>query len=487
MIVGGGIEPEAVQAGFSSAGLASLLGVSPALGRFFEEEEVRRAQPVAVISHMLWHRRFGGSTDVIGMAIEIDDKSFTVVGVMPAAFRFPARETQLWLPITTNRYWLEPTTREDLHSRGFFMRWNIVARLHSAISARDAQNYLRALTAQLQEQDRSWNMGLPVKVSPLAIELEDKPRLALVLLLGAVTLLLLIACTNVANLLLARGAERTRELAIRLALSASRSRIVQQILIESLLLTSAAIAVSLFLAMWAIPLLISSGPADLPRLEETKLDLPVLAFAAGVSLLVAFGLAVVLATSAGLLLRSLWQTHSVDLGYDPARILTMRLQPATSSPPSQREAFYDRLHERITSIPGVQNLGGIRSLFELGAAPTNSLRVVEGKPAETNPGRPLTWTVVSGEYFQAMGIPLLIGRLFSGYDGRNAGLVAVIDESMAKRYWPRDNPIGQCFKCQDRRGRDDARITVVGLVRDERRPGRRTRFHSACILVAPAV
>lgn len=511
VIVGGTDEPEAVQAGFCSAGLSELLGMRPILGRFFDEEEVRRAEPVTVISQMLWQRRFGGSMSILGKTVDIDNRSFTVIGVLPAEFQFPARQTQLWLPMTTNRYWPERPPPDDQHSRGFFMRWNMVARLRPAASAGQARDELTGLAGQLAERDRMWNMGLPTRVVPLNIEVSPKGRLALLVLFGAVVLVLVIACTNVANLMLARGAARTRELAIRLALGASQSRIVQQILVESLLLAFVAAGLALLLANWSIPFLVRWGPTDLPRLEETKLDLAVLAFTFGMSLLTAvlfglgpalhasrnnpqnglgggrgattsaklsgllivaeFAFALVLSTSAGLLLRSLWEADRVDLGFQPARILAMRIRPPAGATQSHQEAFFDQLSERITAIPGVQNVGGIRSLFELGAAPSNRLRAVEGQPAEPDPGRPLTWTSVSGRYFQTMGIPLLAGRLFSDHDGRASNLVAVIDQSMAKRYWRNQSPIGKRFKGQDRRGQNDEWITVVGLVADARRQG----------------
>ena len=381
VIVGGTVEPEAVQAGFSSAGLSGLLGVRPTLGRFFSEDEVRHAEPVTVIGQALWQRRFGGSMDILGQTLDIDHRSFTVIGVLPAAFQFPARETQLWLPITTNRYWPEHPPLDDQHSRGFYMRWNIVARLHPAAPVGQARDELSGLAARLAEQDSRWNMGLAANVLPLSIEVSPRGRLALTILFGAVVLVLLTACTNVANLLLARGAARARELAIRLALGASQSRIVQQILVESMLLAFVAVGFALLLANWSIPFLVRWGPTDLPRLDETKLDLTVFGFAAGVSLLTAvlfglgpalhasrndpqtglgggrgvtatakvsgflivaeFAFALVLSTSAGLLLRSLWEADRVDLGFQPARILAIRIQPPAETTQAQQEALFD--------------------------------------------------------------------------------------------------------------------------------------------------
>jgi predicted permease len=184
-----------------------------------------------------------------------------------------------------------------------------------------------------------------------------------------------------------------------------------------------------------------------------------------------FAIAIVLTTSAGLLLRSLWQAESIDLGYEPQQILTMRLQFPSAVSNSQRLASNDRITERLQALPGVESVGGIRNLFELGAPPNNSLRSLEGQPDEANRSRPLTWTTVSADYFRAMGIPLLAGRPFSDRDREGSDLVAVIDQSMAERYWAGRDPIGRRFKGQDRRGANDEWITVIGIVRDARRQG----------------
>lgn len=514
VIVGTRSAPEQVQAGFSSASLFQVLGVAPLRGRTFDETEVRQSEPVTVISHAMWLRRFGGSEQVIGQTIDVDDRPFTIIGVMPRQFQFPARETQLWLPISTNRYWAENPRADGIHTRGFFMRWNLVARLRPGADAALAQSELRELDGRLAEQDKDWNLGLPLKVLPMRIEVADRAKHSLWLLFGAVALVLLIASANVANLLLARGAARTKEMAIRLALGASRSRIVQQLLTESIVLVSLSTAAALPLAGWAIRLLVQWGPPDLPRLDEARIDVPVMVFAFFASLLtaIAFGLgpalhaarsdpqgglqsgggrgvtasaskasgflviaefatAVLLTATAGLLLRSLWIAESIDPGFQSDRVLAMRVQYPTAFSNVQRLALFERLQERLRSLPGVESVGGISNLFELGAPPANSLRAVEGEPAEQNISRPLTWTTVSGDYFESMGIPILAGRPFSKHDRDGSGLVAVVDEGMAQRYWAGRDPIGRRFKGQDRRGANDDWITVIGVVRDARRQG----------------
>ncbi|MGC4052979.1 MAG: ABC transporter permease [Paludibaculum sp.] len=514
VIVGGRDNPEQVQAGFASAGFFPLLGMAPLLGRSFDEEEVQRAETVTVISHGLWWKRFSGSAGVLGKSIVVDDKPFTIIGVMPREFRFPATETQLWLPISTNRYWSQRPSPDNVHARGYFMRWNLIARLLPQATPAMAQSELLDLDRRLSQQDRNWNMGLSVRALPMSFDVGDRARLSLWLLFGAVALVLLTACANVANLLLARGASRNKEMAIRLALGASQIRIVQQILTECLVMVSLAGTLALVLASAMIRLLVSWGPSDPPRLEEAALDLPVLAFAlvaavltaalfglgpalyaansdpqnglrggggrnttardakaSGLLVIAEFAIAIVLAGSAGLLLQSLWHAESIDLGYRPDRVLTLRLQFLSTLSDSQREASFDRVLERLQAMPGVTGVGGISSLFELGAPPTNSLRSIEGEPAESNRSRPLTWTTVSGDYFQAMGIPLLAGRQFLDRDREGSELVAVIDQSMAQRYWAGRDPIGKRFKGQDRRGVNDDWITVIGVVANARRQG----------------
>ncbi|MFN7936412.1 MAG: ABC transporter permease [Bryobacteraceae bacterium] len=500
VIVGGRVDPEQVQAGFVSAEMFSVLGVAPVVGRVFEAGEVRRAESVVVLGHGMWMRRFGGSALVVGQSLNVDGRLFTVIGVMPRSFAFPGRDTEVWLPITTHRAWLEEPVADDVHTQGFYLRWHVVGRLRAGTTVEMAQQEMAML-------DRNWNMGLGVKVLPVSIAVGERVRLSLWLLFAAVGLVLLIACANVANLLLARGVARKKEIAVRLALGATEGRIVRQILTESAVLVSMAGGLAVLVAAWLIRLLVEWGPADVPRLDEARVDWVVLLFAmtaamvtallfgagpawhaarndpqdglrrgggrntssgetrtSGFLIMAEFALAIVLALPAGLLLRSLWMANAVDLGYQPEGLVALRVQ-------YPRSGLEDRLAERLKSVAGVESVGGIRSLFELEAPPRNSLRAVEGEQAEMDQGRPLTWTTVSGEYFRAMGIPVVAGRVFSEVDRKGTALAAVIDESMARRYWPGRNPIGRRFKGQDRRGANDEWITVIGVVRDVRRQG----------------
>jgi predicted permease len=516
VVIGGIQEPEAVQAGFTSANFFSLLGVLPKIGRVFTSDEEKSRDRVALISEPLWRRWFGSATDVIGKTLRVDDKLFTVIGVMPSAFQFPGTDTQLWMPITTHGRWSEQMTRDPNHGRGFYMRWNMAARLKTRVSKEAAQAEMSRIVAQLEQQDPDLNMGAGVSVVPFRVEIAQSARLALLVLLGAVMFVLLIACSNVANLMLARAAIREREMAIRAALGARRSRLIRQLLVESVTLSVISGFFALALAAVAVRVLVVHGPANLPRLNQAGVDGSVLAFTLSSSMLaaIAFGLlpawkasaadpndalkaggrtssgfagqsrvrsllvvfecslSVVLVTGSGLLLRSLATIGAVDPGFRPQHLLTMRLDLPAKMPDERRTAFYKELFEQIGALPGVQRVGGVSRLFDLGAAPNLALRVVEGRESEpANREFSVSWSTVSGEYFEAMGVPLLNGRFFSHQDGPNSPLVAIIDESMARQYWPNQDPVGKRFKGQDRRGGNDDWLTVIGVVGDMRRHG----------------
>jgi len=514
----GAPEPESVQGGFVSADLLPLLGVSPQMGRAFTPEEVTRREQVVVLSHDLCKRRFGASLDSIGKMLEIDGSKFQVIGVMPATFQFPARETQFWAPITTNRHWLDRFVHDAAsnRNRGFYARWDVVARLKPGVSLQQARAEMSVLGKRLEETDPVLNRGLGIGVVPLRVELSGNTRLALFILFGAVGCILLIACANVANLILARGASRDREMAVRTALGAGRRRLIRQLLTESVVLALLAGCVGLFLADQSVRALIAFGPPNLSRLDEAGLDVGVLVFAFGISSLavIIFGLvpalslsrsdsseslksggrgssasaalsrtrgllaatevalSVVLLTGAGLLIRSFLTIQAIDPGFQPQNVLTMRILLPAAAPGAQRAAFYEDVLKRVETLPGVQAAGGIDGLFALGAPGTLGLRSIEGRvPEPRGQWTALTWKTISGSYLQAMGASLIKGRFFSERDSSGSPLVAIIDESAARRYWPGEDPIGKRFKGQDARGRNDDWLTVVGVVRDMRRHG----------------
>jgi predicted permease len=289
-------EPQSAQGAFVSANLFPLMGVPPILGRVFTPEEEMRKEHVVVLSHGLWLSRFGASPDVIGKTLQIDAVSSQVIGVMPATFQFPARDQQFWAPITTNRYWGEPadTTNSDArHAVGFYQRWQAVSRLKPRVDLGQAQAEVDTIFARIRQADKDPNRGIGINLLPLRVNLSGNMRLAFVVLFGAVVFVLLIACSNVANLLLARGAAREREIAVRAALGASRGRLVRQLFTESVLLALLSGCLGLVLVPLGVRSLVALAPAEIPRLHEAGLDSGVLAFSLGISFIAAvlFGLA----------------------------------------------------------------------------------------------------------------------------------------------------------------------------------------------------
>jgi putative ABC transport system permease protein len=375
---------------------------------------------------------------------------------------------------------------------------------------------MNILAKRLEQNDPDLNKGHGLNALPLRVELNGNTSIALLMLLAASSFVLLIACGNVANLILARGTSREREIAIRAALGAGRVRLIRQLFTESAMLSMLSGCFGLYLAAVGVPALISLAPTDIPRLEESGLDSMVLAFTLGIALLAAiicglvpawkisrsdpgkslnsggrsqsgtvafgrargllviaeFALSVVLLAGAGLLIRSLLAIQSVDTGFEPERALTMRVTLPADMQARRRKAFLDSVMERVRALPGVRAAGAIDGLFQLGGASNLGLRSIEGHAVEPrDKWTALTWKTISGEYLQAMGASLLRGRFFSDEDGPDSPLVALINESMAHRYWPNEDPIGKRFKGQDKRGRNDDWLTVIGVVGDMRSHG----------------
>jgi putative ABC transport system permease protein len=344
---------------------------------------------------------------------------------------------------------------------------------------------MTTVLSRLSKSDPDPNRGSGIAVRPLHVRLAATTNRALFVLFVAVFFVLLISCSNVANLMLARGAGRGRELAVRTALGAGRGRLARQVLTESAVIALISGIAGTTLAAVALHSLIALAPGDIPRIGEARLDAGVLAFAAALSLLAAltfgsapawklsdgnpaeflrtglaqetpsglrtrsalviteFALAVVLLTGAGLLVRSFLAAGHVDPGFQPQRALTMNVSiPGAST--NSRNAFYDAELERVKSLPGVESAGEVDALFELEGVSNLGLRAIEGRtPEPRERWTPLSWVAVRGEYFQAMGRPLLKGRYFGPEDGPYSNLVAIIDESMAKRYWPNEDPLGK--------------------------------------------
>jgi putative ABC transport system permease protein len=500
-------EPERILCSEVSPSLFPLLGVEPSLGRGFraEEEQPGHDQEV-VVSHQFWQRRAGGDPGFIGKRITLNDRSYTVVGIMPAGFRFP-HAFDIWKPLA-----LDPV--QERHGQQFHIV-QLIARIKPNVSRERAEAELNTNWQRETWQGPEDRSGEHIQVRPLHETLVQDVRLALFVLLGAVGFVLLIACANVANLMLARAAERRREFAIRAAVGASRGRLVRQLLTESTLLSLAGGALGLLLAVWGVDLLVANIPAEFAGtiygLSEVAIDRGVLFFTLGASVVtgIAFGLApaissarldlnaalkataktasggsrlrgsfvvaqialtLVLLIGAGLMTRSFVRLLNVKLGFEPRHVLTVRVELPSSryGHGSQRTLFFDRLLERLQNTPGVESVGAISQLPLSGYSMTGRFAVEGQAPIPQEKLKPIPIGVVTPGYFATMKIPLLQGRLFNTGDASDRAEVALVNAAFARKFWPNENPIGKkigmgCLNSLCR--------TVVGVVGDIRHEG----------------
>jgi putative ABC transport system permease protein len=482
-------EPEFVAAANVSTNIFSLLGVSPVSGWLPSDDEVARQDHFLVLSTRLW-RRLGAPSLSTGPTVRVSDQTWRIAGVMPATFQFPNAKIDLWVPAVT------PGETLDLDSP----RWNLVARLKPGVPLPQAQAEMTVLTARA---------GKTANVVPLTEAVTGNARLAVWILFGAVTLVLLVTCANVANLLLARATAREPEMALRAALGATRRRLARQLITESVVLSVPSGALGIALAAAGVRALIAFGPPDIPRLSEATIDPPVLAWTFGLSVIagVLFGvvpalrtkkhqasemlkrnrsqrapavltvaelaLAMILLTGAGLLIRSVLAVEAVNPGFRPEGVLTMRVYVPGSA--ARNIMFVQALLDRVAKLPGVLAAGacGGEGMFVLGDVfGTSTLRVEGRSPEPVEAWAPMGWTITTRDYFEAMGIRLLAGRVFGPQDGPNAPLVAVVDEALARHYWPGESVIGKRFKGRDPRGQNDDWLTIVGLVNNVSSHGR---------------
>ena len=480
----GGDQPERLRGAAISANLFSALGVRPHAGRNIAAEEDRYGNDrVAVVSHSLWQRRFGGDPGIINSTIQLDGRSVSVVGVMPADFHFPDRETEIWIPLA-----FTPDLLEEDNRGSHFL--NVIARLKPGVTTAQAQADLNTVTSRLATEHAStYRGGFSTTVRSLHEELVGDLRRAMLVLLGAVGLVLLIACANVAHLRLASATSRYREFAIRAALGAGRGRVVRQFLTESVLLSLIGGAVGLALAVWVVRVLVLLMPKDTPRLEEIKLDYRVVLFTLGTSLLtgIVFGLApafqaartnlndvlkeagrsggdtsrrlrlrnllvvsefalsLVLLIGAGLMVKSLLRLQEVKPGFEPANLLTMRiaLPPTKYENFNQSHAFFQQLFDRLEARPDVESVGAINSLPFGGGGGDRSFSI-EDQPTPAGHSRPDEQVrFVSPNYFHTMQIPLLSGRDFTRRDLPDTPPVAIVNSAFARKFWADGNAIGK--------------------------------------------
>jgi putative ABC transport system permease protein len=476
----GGAEPELIIGGRVSADLFPLLGVTPALGRaLLPEEDQPGSQRAVILSHGLWQRRFGSDMTLIGKSLTLDGESFTVVGVMPPGFQFPPQaQNELWANV--------PFDANDLTRRGW-RPLGVIARLKSGVNLDQANAELRAIAGRFP-------VSGPVP-SAYAVSLQEqvvgRVRRALLVMFGAVSFVLLIACANVANLLLSQAAARQREMAIRAAVGASRSRLIRQSFVESLPLALLGGGAGLLLAVGIVKLLVSASPDNLPRAHEIGVDLRTLGFTLSVSLLtgvvsslapalqfsklglneslkeggrgtsVSFrrfslrsvllvsevALSLTLLIGAGLMINSFTRLLQVDPGFDPRGVQTMQIALPQSkyAEIQQRAFFFEQALERIRRLPGVQS-AGMTSALPLTFNPDFGF-TIEGRTPSAPGDTPQTrWRAISHDYLRTMGIALRRGRYFTGQDHENAPGVALINETMARRFWPDEDPLGKRIK-----------------------------------------
>ncbi|MCP9495914.1 MAG: ABC transporter permease [Pyrinomonadaceae bacterium MAG19_C2-C3] len=510
-ILRGGDEPERVRGANVSASLFPMLGVNAALGRVFTAEEDRDGAPsVIVISHELWQRRFGGDAGVIGQQIPLGANPKTVIGVMPPNFKFPVATTfptEYWLPLSES-----PSVKQQAARRGSIFL-DVVASLKPGVSVEGANAELDTIARTLEAQYPNTNTGRRVRLVKLHESLVSDIKPALLVLLGAVGLVLLIACANVANLLLARAAARGKEIAVRTALGASRGRIVRQLLTESLLLALTGGGLGLLLAVWGIDLLVAASPAGVPRLQDVRLDMSVLLFTFGISTLtgVLFGLApalqaskldlnhalkeggrgsteggrgsrvrsvlvvtevalsLVLLVGAGLLIKSFYALLNTDPGYATDRVLTMTLPLSTTKypQPEDRAQFFQQVLRSVNELPGVEAAGATAQL-PLGGSENISSFNIEGRPPAAPGSTPTAGDqTVTPDYFRAMNIPLLKGRTFTEQDTNAAPPVLIVNETFARRHFPNDDPVGKRIIPDSETGSVPPR-EIIGVVGDAR-------------------
>lgn len=479
-------EGEQVSGEFVTSDFFPVLGVKPVIGRTFAQgEDQVGAGPVALISEGLWQRKFSSTPDIVGKNITLDARDYTIVGVIPASFRLVIpgfREAQVYAPIGQ---WSNPL----LLRRGAGLGIHGIARLKPGVTIQQARADMERVTRNLAEAFPDVDKGITAKVTPLKAQMIGDVKPVLLVLLAAVGFVLLIACANVANLLLARSTGRTREFAVRAALGATRSRVIRQLLTESLLLALVGGGFGLLLAAWGTRAALGVLPAALPRAEQVGIDARVLIFTAAISLLagiffglapafktsqpdlhetlkqggrgasgtrhrtqgvfvvVEMALALVLLVGAGLTIRSLVKLWSVDPGFNPHNVLSFGFSFPPSmigaKPDAIRAAFRD-FDDKLASIPGVQAVSQTWGAIPL-SGDDEQLFWLEGQPKPANEND-MNWAIdyiVEPGYLKAMGIPLLHGRFFTAQDNEHSPIVVVVDEIFAQKYFPGQNPVGK--------------------------------------------
>jgi len=498
----GGQEPQQISGAGVSPDFFSALGVEPVLGRNFLPEEERPGGRLAVIvSHDFWIHNLGGNAEAIGRNITLNHQSYTVVGVMPGSFQFPAESVKLWEPLR-----LEPPAR-----RGpYFLRG--LARLRPGVSLQQARTDMAAVNRRIREETHANDTGGEFNVLPLRTYLVGDVQPTLLVLMAAVGFLLLIAVANLANLMLVKAIGRQREIAVRAALGAGRLRVIRQLLTEGLVLTALGVALGLLLAYKGVNLLVAISPADVPRLDEVSIDGRVLGFTLLVSIVSSLffslapalrvskfnlndalkegggrgaahghgrfrgalivaevGLALILLIGATLMVTSFMRLQQVNAGFDPQNLLTAEISMPyfRYSDPVRVSGFYHQLLERLEALPGVRS-AAVASGLPPDLMQLQDTFTIEGHPIPPGQTDPLSdFLFVSGDFFRTLAVPMLQGRTFRDADRQGAPLVVIINQTLARRFFPNENPVGRRLK----QNRDNPWMEVVGVVGDVRYGG----------------
>lgn len=511
-------QPERVEGAIVSADFVPILGLQPMLGRSFtSQEEQFGNHRVVLLTYGFWQRRFASDPSLLGQALKLNGENYTVVGILPQEFQFPNGQIELCTPMAFE-------ANDERNTRGnYFLR--VIGRLKPGVTAPQSQADLSSICRRIEQENPS-SAGFSANVFPQREEIVGGVRAALSLLFGAVGFLLLIACANVANLLLVHTIGRRKEIVIRAALGASPGRVVRQLLTESLLLSLVGGAAGFLIALFGTHLLLGFSPANLPRLAEITINMRALTFTGGVSLLIGlvFGLfaalpaskvnlqeslseagrslhpvthrrfrnalvvcevavAVVLVIAAGLLIQSFFRLEKVDPGFQPENVLTFSIDLPESRYPEagQSAAFFQKLLERLHTLPGV-NYAGVSSDLPLTVKSERKYLSFAGRvPARSLEEVPVVYSrAVSKDYFPVMATPLVRGRFFAESDTKDSPGVAVVSEALARRYWPGEDPVGKVIWMGPPEsliaellplGYKFPRLTVVGVARDVRSRG----------------
>jgi putative ABC transport system permease protein len=498
---GGVYEMEGVAA---TSDIFQVLGVAPTLGRAYTRADDNADARVVVLTYETWKRYFNGDANVIGRQVRLSLRPYTVIGVMPRGFRFPVGvRSEYVMPV-------HPLVGKAVQNRGSHF-FRILGRLQPGVDVRRAKAEASGIAARLEKQYPDTNIGRSANVISFHQDLTGDVRPALLVVLAAVVFVLLIACANVANLLLARATARQREIAIRTALGASRVRVIRQLLAEGLLLALLGALGGLVLGWWSVDLLRVLGPQDVPRLDEVRINGAVIIFTVGVAVISTLlfalvpalqvtrpnvnaslqegnrggagresqrlrsilvvsqvALSLLLLAGAGLLIKSFGNLRATSPGFDPTQVMTANfvLPRAKYPEPEQQRQFFERFLPKLAALPGVEAVGGASPLPFSGDDTANSFWIV-GRP-DPGPGNhpDASSLVVAGDYFRAMRIPLVTGRLFDRRDAKDSAKVVVINETFAKKYFPNANPLGQHLRADTPPGTVPPVMEIIGVVGD---------------------